>query len=128
MIKNIKYDEKLVNEKNLISILKDRKEIEFEINNYYYILPHKERFINNNIYDNNLNLIFTIPDFPIIINDKTNLFYYYGIYKYLYISKNKIDYISKYPEIYKNIKDSKTRDNKKSLLRKKIKKFLFRWK
>ena len=116
----------MVNENNLISILKDRKEIEFEINNYYYILAHKERFINNNIYDNNLNLIFTIPDFPIIINDKINLFYYYDIYKYLYISKNKIDYISKYPEIYKNIKDSKTRDNKKSLLRKKIKKFLFR--
>ena len=80
------------------------------MNNYYYILEHKERFINNNIYDNNLNLIFTIPDYPIIINDKINLIFI-EIYKYLYISKNKnkIDYISKYPENYKNIKDSKTR-------------------
>ena len=35
------YDENLVNDKNLLTLVNNRKAINFEINNYYYILDHK---------------------------------------------------------------------------------------
>ena len=63
-----------------------------------------------------------IPNYPILIGNIVDLNYYVDIFRYLYVSNNKLE-ISKYSENIQNIKNINSRDNKKIDFRKKVKNY-----
>ena len=98
-------------------------DIKYSIKNYNYILNNINSYIskfNKITSDDN---IYTIPEFPIIVDNNINLYYYLDIYKYLYIKNNDIKNIDRYPNKILNIKDSKIRDDNKLRFRRKVLKY-----
>ena len=58
-----------------------------------------------------------IPNYPFLIGNKIDFNYYADIFRYLYVSNNDLD-ITKYSDKINNIKNAKSRDNKKRDFRK----------
>ena len=56
--------------------------LNFNIKVYNYIIKNYNPSENNIIYDNNNNVLFKIPVYPILIGDKIDFNYYNDIIRY----------------------------------------------